>query len=89
MPEYGMMIPVMHMEEYLNTVLRPLLRGDGGEIEYNGFENGVLRVTLRGECSFCPKTQSCLSWCEEKILKDTGKAVKIEAQCRRPYFRDR
>lgn len=77
------------MEEYLNSVIRPLLQGDGGEIEFISFDGETLSVRLRGECSFCSKTERCLDWCVEKILKDTGKSVKISAEKKRPYFRDR
>ena len=80
---------VMQMEEYVNTVLRPLLQGDGGEMEFIGFSGDTLSVLLRGECSFCGKAEACLRWCEEKILKDTGRAVRIAAQKRRPWFRDK
>ena len=76
------------METYVNTVLRPLLRGDGGEIEFISFEGETLRVRLRGECSFCAKAALCMDWCEQKILKDLGKSVKIAAEKKKPYFRD-
>ena len=79
----------MNMENYVNTVLRPLLQGDGGEMEFIGFDGDTLRVLLRGECSFCAKAENCLRWCEEKIKKDTGKTVRISAEKRRPWFRDR
>jgi Fe-S cluster biogenesis protein NfuA len=84
-----MINPVMQMEEYVNTVLRPLLRGDGGEVEFVSCGGGVLRLRLRGECSFCAKAELCMDWCEEKILRDLGKTVKIAAEKKRPYFRDK
>ncbi|MBQ7639088.1 MAG: NifU family protein [Clostridia bacterium] len=77
------------MEDYINRVIRPLLRGDGGEIEYVSFDGETLRVTFRGECSFCPVVRRCLDWCEERIEKDVGKRVKISAEKKRPYFRDK
>ena len=77
------------METYVNTVLRPLLRGDGGEIEFISFDGDTLSVRLRGECSFCAKSGLCMDWCEEKILRDLGKTVKISAEKKRPYFRDK
>ena len=77
------------MEEYLNTVLRPLLRGDGGEIEFISFNGDTLSVRLRGECSFCAKAALCINWCEEKIKKDLGKEIRISAVKQRPYFRDK
>lgn len=76
------------MEEYVNAVLRPLLQGDGGEMEFVGFSSGVLNVTLRGECSFCAQAERCLAWCEEKIQKDLGQTVRIQAAKKRPWFRD-
>lgn len=84
-----LLFPVMQMETYVNTVLRPLLQGDGGEMEFVSFDGETLRVTLRGECSFCPMAERCLRWCEEKIEKDAGKTVHIAAEKRRPWFRDR
>ncbi len=77
------------MEAYVNNVLRPLLRGDGGEIEFISFNGSTLSVRLRGECSFCAKAEPCMDWCEEKILRDLGKTVKIAAEKKRPYFRDK
>ncbi len=78
----------MNMEEYVNAVLRPLLRGDGGEIEYLGREGNTVFVRLRGECSFCAKAELCLRWCEVKAEKDRGERVRFSAEKRRPYFRD-
>ena len=77
------------METYVNTVLRPLLRGDGGELEFISFDGATLSVRLRGECSFCAKSGLCMDWCEAKILRDLGKTVKISAEKKRPYFRDK
>ena len=77
------------METYVNTVLRPLLRGDGGELEFISFDGATLSVRLRGECSFCAKSGLCMDWCEEKIGRDLGKTVKISAEKKRPYFRDK
>ena len=77
------------MEAYVNTVLRPLLQGDGGEMEFVSFDGETLFVTLRGECSFCARAELCLTWCEQKIKDDTGVPVRISAQKKRPYFRDK
>ena len=77
------------MREYIDSVIRPLIQGDGGEIEFISFDGKTLRVRLRGECSFCSKAEKCIDWCEEKILRDVGESVKIIAEKKRPYFRDR
>ncbi|MBQ3888224.1 MAG: NifU family protein, partial [Clostridia bacterium] len=56
------------MEDYINTVLRPLLQGDGGELEVDRIEGDTVYVTLRGECSKCDVADRCLEWCEQKVL---------------------
>lgn len=77
------------MEEYLNTVLRPLLQGDGGEIEYVNFDGETLCVRLRGECSKCGIADRCIKWCGEKILRDTGKKVAVVYERKKPFFWDK
>ena len=74
------------MEEYINTVLRPLLQGDGGELEIDRVEGDTVFVTLRGECSKCDVADRCLKWCEQKILTDRGERVTFVATRKKPYF---
>ena len=77
------------MERYVNDVLRPLLQGDGGEMEYLGFDGGTVSVVLRGECAKCHVADRCLRWCEEKTLADTGRAVSFQAKRQKPFFWDK
>ncbi|MBQ3889353.1 MAG: NifU family protein [Clostridia bacterium] len=74
------------MEEYINTVLRPLLQGDGGELEVDRVEGDTVFVTLRGECSKCDVADRCLEWCKQKILTDRGERVTFVATRKKPYF---
>ena len=76
------------MEEYINTVIKPKLQGDGGEIDFVSFENGVLTVLLQGECSKCLILDRCLSWIEHRIEKDLGESVKVIGIRKKPYFQD-
>ena len=41
--------------------IRPLLQGDGGDIELVSVEDGVVRVRLRGACAGCPMATSTLT----------------------------
>jgi len=41
------------IKELLETRIRPAIQEDGGDIEYRGFENGYVLLTLRGACRTC------------------------------------
>lgn len=77
------------MKDYINSVLSPLLQGDGGYIEYIEENADGIKVLARGECSKCAKLQLCLDWCEEKIEKDLHKKVKLTAVKKKPFFWDK
>ncbi len=42
------------INELLETRVRPAVAGDGGDIAYRGFRDGVVYLTLQGSCSGCP-----------------------------------
>lgn len=76
------------MEEYINTVIKPKLQGDGGEIDFISFENGILTVLLQGECSKCLIVERCLNWIENEVKRDLGIDCKINARKKKPFFWD-
>ena len=43
---------------------------DGGDIELFSFNNGILKVFLKGACSGCPSSQMTLKNGIETLLKD-------------------
>jgi len=49
--------------------LRPYLRADGGNIEFVGVENGIVKVRLTGACAGCPMSRMTLQWGVEQFLK--------------------
>jgi Fe-S cluster biogenesis protein NfuA len=75
------------MSETLETKLkkaleevRPQLQADGGDIEYVGFDNGTVKVKLKGSCSGCPMSAMTLQWGVENFLKKQIPEVKkVEA----------
>lgn len=77
------------MEKYINTVIKPKLQGDGGDIDFISYENGVLTVLLQGECSKCLIVDRCLAWIESEVMRDMGESVKITAQKKKPFFWDK
>ncbi len=76
------------MEEYIATVIRPKIQGDGGEVRFAELNGDVLTLVFQGECSKCLILDRCVRWIESEILKDTGKTVKVRAVRKKPYFWD-
>ncbi|MBR3767071.1 MAG: NifU family protein [Clostridia bacterium] len=77
------------MKDYINGTLSPLLQGDGGYIEYIEENGDEIKVLARGECSKCGKLSLCLNWCEERILKDKNRRVKLIPVRKKPFFWDK
>jgi Fe-S cluster biogenesis protein NfuA len=41
------------IKELLETRIRPAIQEDGGDIEFRGFEDGMVMLKLRGACRTC------------------------------------
>jgi Fe-S cluster biogenesis protein NfuA len=60
--------------------VKPQLQADGGDIDYVGFDNGIVKVKLKGSCSGCPMSAMTLQWGVENFLKKRIPEVKkVEA----------
>ncbi len=53
----------------LDEFVRPAVENDGGAIDFRGYEDGVVTVTLRGSCSGCPSSTATLKGGIESLLK--------------------
>ncbi|OLL24987.1 NifU-like protein [Neolecta irregularis DAH-3] len=51
---------VAMIKELLDTRIRPAIQEDGGDIEYRGFENGYVKLKLRGACRSCESSSVTL-----------------------------
>ena len=71
------------LEERIKKALeqvKPQLQADGGDIEYVGFDKGLVKVKLKGACSGCPMSAMTLQWGVENFLKKQIPEVKkVEA----------
>ncbi len=76
------------MENYINNTIRPKIQGDGGEIVFGSFEDGILTVYMRGECSKCLILERCTDWIKQQIKKDFSQDVQINAIRQKPFFWD-
>jgi Fe-S cluster biogenesis protein NfuA len=56
------------IKELLETRIRPAIQEDGGDIEYRGFENGVVKLKLRGACRTCDSSTVTLKNGIESML---------------------
>ena len=45
------------------------MAGDGGDIQYRGFREGVVYLTMQGACSGCPSSSATLKQGIEGLLK--------------------
>lgn len=60
---------VAQINELIETRVRPAVAGDGGDIAYRGFKDGVVYLTLQGACSGCPSSTATLKHGIESLLK--------------------
>ena len=71
------------MEEQVKSAIekiRPLLRRDGGDIEFISVEDGVVKIKLQGACAGCPMSQMTLKAVVEQTLKNEVPGVeRVEA----------
>ena len=56
--------------------IRPSLQADGGDIEFVGVEDGIVKVKLTGACGGCPMSQMTLKEGVEKAVKKAVPGVK-------------
>lgn len=60
---------VEQIKELLDTRVRPAVAGDGGDIVFRGFRDGVVRLHMQGACSGCPSSTATLKYGIENMLK--------------------
>jgi len=66
--------------EILDEYIKPAVESDGGAIELDSFDNGVVKVVLKGSCSGCPSSTATLKGGIESLLKNMLPEVKeVEA----------
>ncbi|MBS7670537.1 NifU family protein [Croceicoccus gelatinilyticus] len=60
---------VAQIRELIETRVRPAVAGDGGDIIYRGFREGVVFLTMQGACAGCPSSTQTLKQGIEGLLK--------------------
>ena len=62
--------------DILDEYVRPAVAADGGAIDLASFQDGVVKVNLRGACSGCPSSMMTLKGGIENLLKEMVPGVK-------------
>jgi len=60
---------VRQIKELIETRVRPAVAQDGGDIVYNGFEDGVVYLRMQGACAGCPSSTATLKHGIENMLR--------------------
>jgi len=60
---------IAQIRELIETRVRPAVAGDGGDIVYRGFREGVVFLQMQGACSGCPSSTATLKQGIEGLLK--------------------
>ena len=55
--------------ELLDSRIRPAVASDGGDVLFESYEDGILRLHLQGACSHCPSSIMTLKSGIEALLK--------------------
>ena len=48
------------VQEVLDEFIRPAVNQDGGDVVFDSYEDGVVRLHLQGSCSGCPSSTATL-----------------------------
>ena len=67
---------VKKIKELIETYVKPAVEMDGGNIEFERWDDGVVVVTLQGSCSGCPSSTVTLKAGIEGMLKRMVPEVK-------------
>ncbi len=60
---------VAQIHELLESRVRPAVAGDGGDIQYRGYKDGVVYLQMQGACAGCPSSSATLKHGIEGLLK--------------------
>jgi Fe-S cluster biogenesis protein NfuA len=68
---------VQKIKSLLESHVRPAVAGDGGDIIFEDFQDGVLQLRLQGACSGCPSSTATLKDGIERLMTSMVPGVKL------------
>jgi Fe-S cluster biogenesis protein NfuA len=60
---------VATIKELIETRVRPAVAGDGGDITFRGYKEGVVYLAMKGSCSGCPSSTATLRHGIQNLLR--------------------
>jgi Fe-S cluster biogenesis protein NfuA len=57
------------IKDLLETRIRPAVAGDGGDITFKGFRDGIVYLTMKGSCAGCPSSTATLKHGIQNLLR--------------------
>ena len=60
---------VATIKDLIETRVRPAVAGDGGDITFRGFREGVVFLQMKGACSGCPSSTATLQHGIQNLLR--------------------
>jgi Fe-S cluster biogenesis protein NfuA len=57
------------IKELLETRVRPAVAGDGGDITFRGYREGIVYLAMKGSCSGCPSSTATLKHGIQNLLR--------------------
>jgi len=57
------------IKDLIETRVRPAVAGDGGDITFKGYKEGVVFLQMKGACSGCPSSTATLQHGIQNLLK--------------------
>jgi Fe-S cluster biogenesis protein NfuA len=71
---------VATIKQLIETRVRPAVAGDGGDITFRGFRDGVVYLAMKGSCSGCPSSTATLKHGIQNLLRHFVPSVQaVEA----------
>jgi Fe-S cluster biogenesis protein NfuA len=60
---------VVTIKELIETRVRPAVAGDGGDITFRGYREGIVYLNMKGACSGCPSSTATLKYGIQNLLR--------------------
>ena len=60
---------VATIKDLIETRVRPAVAGDGGDITFKGYKEGIVFLHMKGACSGCPSSTATLQHGIQNLLK--------------------
>ena len=60
---------VATIKDLIETRVRPAVAGDGGDITFRGYREGIVFLQMKGACSGCPSSTATLQHGIQNLLK--------------------